>query len=135
MITADDHWPATLQRVVAALDFKVPDARAVKPIMEIKVRQDIQNLPALIQTAVRATIEIDHWIALERLEIPVDREAILARKDLARALANEPPGSRQSPFTSGYDAAYRLRLGQLVWVAIADHPRRRLEELASARPR
>lgn len=133
MITADDHWPATLQRVVATLDFKVADAKAVKPIMEIQVRQDIHSLPALIQTAVKATLEIDHWIATERMEIPVDREAVLARKQLARAIAAEPPGSIQSPFTAGYDAAYRLRLEQLVWAAIADHPRRRLEELASAR--
>jgi hypothetical protein len=134
MTTADDHWPATLQRVVAALEFKVQQPSAVKPVMEIKVRQDIRALPALIQTAVRATIEIDHWIAAERLETPVDREAILARKELARAMASEPPGSAQSPFTTGYDAAYRLRLEQLVWAAIADHPRRRLEELAAARP-
>lgn len=133
MITADDHWPATLQRVVATLHFKVADPKAVRPVMEIEVRQDIHSLPALIQTAVKATMELDHWIAVERMEIPVDREAVLARKQLARALATQPPGSAQSPFTTGYEAAYRLRLEQLVWAAIADHPRRRLEELASAR--
>lgn len=134
MITADDHWPATLQRVIATLDFKVTDGKAIVPVMAVEPRQDIRNLPALIQTAIQATLEIDHWVAEERMEIPVDREAVLSRKNLARALAAEPPGSTQSPFTAGYDAAYRLLLEQLVWSAIADHPRRRLEELASARP-
>ena len=133
MITADDHWPATLQRVVATLHFKVTDSKAIVPAMQIEVRQDIDALPALIQIAVKATIELDSWVAMERMEIPVDREAVLARKQLARALATQPPGA-QSPFTTGYEAAYRLRLEQLVWAAIADHPRRRLEELASARP-
>lgn len=133
MITADDHWPATLQRVVATLHFKVADPTAATPSMEIEVRQDIRALPALIQTAVKATIELDHWIAVGRLETPVNREAVMARKQLARALATEPPGSARSPFTTGYEAAYRLRLEQLVWAAIADHPRRRLEELASPR--
>lgn len=133
MITADDHWPATLQRVIATLDFKVTDGKAVVPVMAVEPRQDVRNLPALIQTAIQATLEIDHWVALERMEVPVDREAVLSRKSLARALAAEPPGSAQSPFTAGYDAAYRLRLEQLVWSAIADHPRRRLEELAAAR--
>ncbi|WP_419255403.1 hypothetical protein ACN2C6_08050 [Caulobacter sp. ErkDOM-YI] len=134
MITADDHWPATLQRVVATLHFKVTDSKTVVPAMQIEVRQDINALPALIQTAVKATIELDSWVAMERMEPPINREAVLARKQLARALAADPPGSAQSPFTAGYDAAYRLRLEQLVWAAIADHPRRRLEELASARP-
>jgi hypothetical protein len=133
MITADAHWPATLQRVVATLDFKVTNLQAAVPLIEVEVRQDIHSLPALIQTAVLAAIEIDHWIAMERMEIPVDRESILARKNLARALAAEPPGSTQSPFTAGYEAAYRLRLEKLIWTAIADHPRRRLEELAATR--
>jgi hypothetical protein len=134
MITADDHWPATLQRVVATLHFKITDSKAVVPAMKIEVRQDIQALPALIQTAIKATIELDDWVATERMEPPVNREAVLARKQLVRAIAADPPGSDQSPFTAGYDAAYRLRLERLVWAAIADHPRRRLEELASARP-
>jgi len=133
MITADDHWPATLQRVVATLHFKVSDPKAAIPAMEIEVRHDLDALPALIQTAVKATIELDHWIAVGRMDPPVNREAVLARKQLARALATEPPGAARSPFTTGYEAAYRLRLEQLVWAAIADHPRRRLEELASAR--
>lgn len=133
MITADDHWPATLQRVVATLHFKVADPKAIVPAMQIEVRQDIHSLPTLIQTAVKATIELDSWIAVERMEVPVNREAVLARKQLARAIAADPPGSAQSPFTAGYDAAYRLRLEQLMWAAIADHPRRRLEEMASAR--
>lgn len=133
MTTADDHWPATLQRVVATLHFKVADPRAIVPAMQIEVRQDIHSLPTLIQTAVKATIELDSWIAVERMEVPVNREAVLARKQLARAIAADPPGADQSPFTAGYDAAYRLRLEQLMWAAIADHPRRRLEEMASAR--
>lgn len=133
MTTADDHWPATLQRVVATLHFKVADPRAMVPAMQVEVRQDVTVLPALIQTAVKATLELDSWIAVERMEAPVNREAVLARKQLARALAAEPPGSVPSPFTTGYDVAYRLRLEQLIWAAIADHPRRRLEELASAR--
>ena len=133
MITADDHWPATLQRVVGTLHFKIADSKSVAPALQIEVRQDIQSLPALIQTAVKATIELDSWVATERMEPPINREAVLARKQLARAIAADPPSAGQSPFTAGYDAAYRLRLEQLVWAAIADHPRRRLEELASAR--
>jgi hypothetical protein len=131
MITADDHWPTTLQRVVATLEFTVIDPLAIRPSLKAEIRQDIHSLPALIQTAVKATLELDNWVAIERMEIPVDRESVLARKNLARALAAEPPGSAHSPFTAGYDAAYRLRLEGLVWEAIKDHPRRRLEELAS----
>jgi hypothetical protein len=134
MITADDHWPTTLQRVVATLDFKVIDPKAIRPAMTSEIRHDIHSLPSLIQTAVRATLEIDHWVAIERMEIPIDRESVLARKNFARALAAQPNGSTYSPFTTGYDAAYRLRLEGLVWEAIKDHPSRRLEELASMRP-
>ena len=46
MITADDHWPATLQRVIATLEFKVEDPQAIVPVMEIESRQDIHSLPA-----------------------------------------------------------------------------------------
>ena len=133
MTPADDHWPATLQRVVAALEFKLAGARGFMPAMTLQPRGNLGALPALIQTAVDAAIEIDSWIADERQEAAIDREAIVARKSLARALASEPPGSSQSPFTDGYAAAYRLQLARAVWAAIADHPRRRLEDLASSR--
>ncbi|MFC4441602.1 hypothetical protein [Caulobacter henricii] len=134
MTTADDHWPATLQRVVALLHFKLADPKANPQGLTVEVRQDLTILPALIQTAVKAAIELDQWVAAESKEAPVNREAIVARKQFLRALIAEPPGSTRSPFTMGYDAAYRLRLEKLIWAAIADHPRRRLEELAAARP-
>lgn len=129
MITADDHWPATLQRVVAALEFKVKDAKSAAPVMAIETRQDIQSLPALIQTAMRATMEIDDWVAQERIEAPVNRDAVITRKTLARALAADA----HSPLTVGYETAYRLKLEGLIWEAIKDYPRRRLEELAGMR--
>ncbi|WP_421737964.1 hypothetical protein [Caulobacter sp.] len=129
MITADDHWPATLQRVVAALQFRVKDPKAVAPVMAIEMRHDVESLPALIQTAMRATIEIDDWVAKERIESPVNREAVITRKTLARALAADA----QSPLTMGYETAYRVKLEGLMWEAIKDYPRRRLEELAGMR--
>ncbi len=129
MITADDHWPATLQRVVATLEFRVNDPKAPVPVMAIGTRQDIQSLPALIQTALRATMEIDDWVAKERIEIPVNRDAVITRKTLARALATDA----QSPLTMGYETAYRVKLEGLMWAAIKDYPRRRLEELAGMR--
>jgi len=133
MNPADDHWPATLQRVVAALEFNLAAARGLTPAMTSHPRGNLGALPALIQTAVDAAIEIDSWIADERQEAAIKRGAIVARKALVRALASEPPGSSHSPFTDGYAAAYRLELARAVWGAIADHPRRRLEDLASSR--
>ncbi len=133
MMTANNHWPATLRRAVATLDFRMIDAKVIHPKMTSELRKDIHSLPSLIKTAVKAAIEMDDRVANERMESPVDRESILARKDLARALAAEPCGTARSPFTMGYDAAYRLRLEELVWKSIKDHPSLRLEELASGR--
>jgi hypothetical protein len=133
MTSADDHWPATLQRVVATLEFKLAGARGLTPTMTVQPRGNLGALPALIQTAITATVEVDEWIGGERQDAAIDREAIVARKSLVRALASEPPGSSHSPFTDGYAAAYRLQLARSVWAAISDHPRRRLEDLAGSR--
>jgi len=133
MKPADDHWPGTLQRVVASLEFRLTDARGLTPTMGLEPRFKMEALPALIQTAVHAAMEVDRWVAGDGSEAKIDREAIVARKSLVRALAAEPPGSGRSPFTDGYAAAYRLQLSKAIWSLIADHPRRRLEDLAGSR--
>jgi hypothetical protein len=133
MKPADDHWPATLQRVVASLEFRLADTRGLTPLMAAEPRFKLEALPALIQTAVHAAIEVDRWISGDGPDAKIDREAVVARKSLVRALAAEPPGSGRSPFTDGYAAAYRLQLSRAIWALIADHPRRRLEDLAGHR--
>jgi hypothetical protein len=45
MITADDHWPTTLQRVVATLEFTVIDPLAIRPSLKAEIRQDIHSCP------------------------------------------------------------------------------------------
>jgi hypothetical protein len=61
---------------------------------------------------------------------PVDRKAILARKDLTRSAID----GISAMFVTGYAAAYRLELARILWAGIADAPRRRLEEMARPRP-
>ncbi len=130
MTTADDHWPATLERVVSTLDFEVAPGGGTKPEVRAKIRGDISELPALVNLAVHAAVELDKRVAASDPEAPVDRKAILIRKDLARALID----GVNMVFVTGYAAAYRLELSRILWAGIADAPRRRLEEMARPRP-
>ena len=126
MTTAEDHWPTTLERVTGALDFEVaPGGAGVRA----KPRGDISQLPALVNLAVHAAIQLDKRVATSDADAPVDRKAILARKDLSRALLD----GVATMFVTGYATAYRLELARILWTGIADAPRRRLEEMA--RPR
>lgn len=125
MTTADDHWPTTLERVAGALDFDLAPSGGVRA----KPRGDISQLPALVNLAVHAAIELDKRVAASDTNAPVDRRAVLARKDLSRALTD----GVASMFVTGYATAYRLELARILWTGIADAPRRRLEEMA--RPR
>ncbi|PIB92695.1 hypothetical protein [Caulobacter sp. FWC2] len=125
MTTADDHWPTTLERVAGALDFDLAPGGGVRA----KPRGDISQLPALVNLAVHAAIELDKRVAASDTNAPVDRKAILARKDLSRALTD----GVASMFVTGYATAYRLELARILWAGVADAPRRRLEEMA--RPR
>lgn len=126
MTTADDHWPATLARVTGALDFELaPGGGSV----QAKIRGATNQMPALVSLAVQAAVQVDKRVAVSDDAAPVDRKAILARKDLSRALLDDVP----TIFVTGYATAYRLELARILWAGIADAPRRRLEELA--RPR
>jgi len=125
MTTADDHWPTTLERVVGALDFE----RAPDGATRAKPRGDISHLPALVNLAVHAAIELDKRVAASDTAAPVDRKAVLARKDMARAVMD----GQSSTFITGYATAYRLELARILWAGIADAPRRRLEEMAGPR--
>lgn len=124
MTTADDHWPATLARVTGALDFELADGG-----VQAKVRGDTRQMPSLIALAVQAAVQVDKRVAASDSGPPVDRKAILARKDLSRALTD----GVAAPFVTGYATAYRLELARILWAGIADAPRRRLEELARSR--
>jgi len=125
MTTADDHWPTTLERVMSTLEFEIA-AGQDKPWLRSKIRGDVSQLPALVNIAVHAAIELDKRVALGDREAPVDRKAILARQDLARAMVEK----RAPAFITGYATAYRVQLARILWTAIADAPRRRLEEMA-----
>ncbi len=85
---------------------------------------------ALVGLAARAAVQLDKRVAAADTEAPVDRKAVLARKDLVRAIADDV----SAMFVTGYAAAYRLELARILWAGIADAPRRRLEELARPRP-
>jgi hypothetical protein len=117
MTTADDHWPATLERVTSTIDFEIAPGpkRGVRAI----TRGDISQLPALVNLAVHAAIELDKRVAVDDRETPVDRKAILARKDMARAMLDDRPAS----FITGYATAYRIQLARILWTGIADAPR------------
>ena len=129
MTTADDHWPATLERVTGVLDFEPAPIADGKSEVRAKIRGDVSQLPALVGLAARAAVQLDKRVAVADAEAPVDRKAILARKDLVRAIAD----GVSAMFVTGYAAAYRLELARILWAGIADAPRRRLEEMA--RPR
>jgi hypothetical protein len=130
MTTADDHWPATLQRVVATLDFELANKDPATPEIRGKTRGDISQLPALVSLAVRAALELDKRVEGSDSQTPVDRKAILARKDLVRAMSAATRDIAQGMFVPGYATAYRMELARILWTGIADAPRRRLEELA-----
>jgi hypothetical protein len=137
MTTADDHWPETLQRVVATMDFELTDekvgADTTKPsfLMQTTSSADFSSLPALVATAVHAGLEIDRKIAASGPAY--DAQARNVRQALVDALNKETPGSGRSPFVTGYATAYRIELARVLWAAIADAPRRRLQELAGER--
>ncbi|MDG2529454.1 hypothetical protein [Caulobacter endophyticus] len=126
----DDQWSVTLQRGVASLDFQVTrDPTIGTPVMT-GAPGDLRGARALVQAAALAAAEADRWVAAGAGDIPIPRDLVLTRRDLANAKAAEPPGSVTSPFTAGYAAVYRLELSRLLWAAISDAPARRLEELA-----
>ena len=125
MTTANDHWPTTLERAASTLDFELAPGGGARA----RPRGDISQLPALVNLAVHAAIELDKRVAASDTDAPVDRRAILARKDLYRALAD----GLAPTFVTGYATAYRLELARILWAGIADAPRRRLEDMA--RPR
>ena len=125
MTTADDHWPATLARVTGALEFEAGSKNGV----HARPRGDISQLPALVNLAVHAAIALDRRVAASDTEAPVDRKAILARKDLSRAMLD----GLAATFITGYATAYRVELARILWAGIADAPRRRLEEMAHPR--
>ncbi len=139
MTTADDHWPATLERVTNALDFELTKeqvgVKTTQPsfLMRAVPPADISGLPALVATAVHAALEIDRAISLPAPS-GLDPKARSVRQDLVDALNKEAPGAAQrSPFVMGYKTVYRLELARVMWKAISDAPARRLQELARAR--
>jgi hypothetical protein len=129
MTTMDDHWPTTLQRVVASLDFEIEEGGRERVEIRARVKTDSRQVPALVDLALQAALEVDRRVAASDAEPPIDRKAVLARKDLSRAMTD----GAHSMFLTGYATAYRLELARILWAGIADAPRRRLEELA--RPR
>lgn len=133
MTTADDHWPETLQRVVAAMDFELADEKVgtdtTKPsfLMRVVSSANLSALPALVATAIHAGLEIDRRIAAPGPALDVQARNV--RQALVDALNREAGGPR-SPFVTGYTTAYRIELARVLWAAIADAPARRLQELA-----
>jgi hypothetical protein len=132
MSETNDHWKTVLQRGVAALDFRITSLPNAPPAMAGEPAPRKRALPVMVQNAVAAAAVVDGWVAGGEGEVLIDRPAILARQRLLNAKAAEPPGSTPSPFSTGYAAAYKLELARLLWLAIIDHPSRRLESLAAA---
>lgn len=134
MATADDHWPETLQRVVAMLDFELTNekvgANTTKPsfLMRTIAPTDLSALPALVATAVHAGLELDRRIAAPGPAY--DSQARSVRQALVTALNADTAGGGRSAFATGYKTAYRLEVARVLWKAIADAPARRLQELA-----
>lgn len=135
MTTADDHWPETLRRVVAAMEFELTNekvgANTTRPsfLMRATSHANLAALPALVATAVHAGLEVDRKIAAPGPAF--DAQARNVRQALAEAMNKEGGGAR-SPFVTGYTAAYRIELARVLWSAISDAPARRLQELARA---
>lgn len=136
MTTADDHWPETLKRVVAAMEFELTDekvgADTTKPsfLMRSFANADFSALPALVATAIHAGMEIDRRIAAPGRSYDVQARKV--RQALVEAMNKETAGVR-SPFVTGYATAYRIELARVIWAAISDAPARRLQELARTR--
>uniref|UniRef100_B0T6X0 Uncharacterized protein n=1 Tax=Caulobacter sp. (strain K31) TaxID=366602 RepID=B0T6X0_CAUSK len=132
MSDTNDHWKTILQRGANALAFQITSPpNAVKPTMVAEPAPQKRALPVMVFHAVAAIALVDTWVAAGEGEILIDRPAILSRQKLLNAKAAEPPGSTQSPFSTGYAADYRLDLVRLAWTAIIEDPARRLEELSA----
>jgi hypothetical protein len=132
MSATNDHWKTILQRGANALAFRITSpVNAVKPTMVAEPAPQKRALPVMVYHAVAACALIDGWVTGGEGEILIDRPAILTRQKLVNAKAAEPPGSAQSPFSTGYAADYRLELARLAWLAIIDDPASRLEVLAT----
>ena len=136
MTTADDHWPETLQRVVATMEFELTTekvgADTTRPsfLMRTTTTANLAALPALIATAVHAGLEMDRKIAAPGPAY--DAQARNVRQALVEALNREAQSGARSPFVTGYTTAYRIELARILWAAISDAPSRRLQELARA---
>ena len=132
MSDTNDHWKTVLQRGANALAFRITSPHdAVKPTMVAEPAPQKRALPVMVFHAVAAIALVDAWVAAGEGEVLIDRPAILSRQKLLKAKAAEPPGSTQSPFSTGYAADYRLELTRLTWLAIIDDPAGRLETLAA----
>ncbi|WP_165186618.1 hypothetical protein [Caulobacter soli] len=132
MSETNDHWKTILQRGANALAFRITSpANAVKPIMVAEPAPQKRALPVMVYHAVAACALVDSWIMTGEGDVLIDRPAVLTRQKLVNAKAAEPPGSAQSPFSTGYAADYRLELVRLTWLAIIDDPASRLESLAA----
>jgi hypothetical protein len=132
MSDTNDHWKTILQRGANALAFRITSPpEAVKPTMVAEPAPQKRALPVMVFHAVAAIALVDAWVAAGEGEVLIDRPAILSRQKLLKAKAAEPPGSTQSPFSTGYAADYRLELTRLTWLAIIDDPASRLETLAA----
>lgn len=131
MSETNHHWKTILQRGVAALDFQITNPSNASPAMIAKPAPQKRAPPVMVYHAVAAAAVVDSWVAGGEGEVLIDRPAVLARQRLLSAKAAEPPGSTPSPFSTGYATAYRLELARLLWLAIIDHPSRRLEALAA----
>ncbi len=133
MSETNDHWKTILQRGANALAFRITSPHnAVKPTMIAEPAPQKRALPVMVYHAVAACALVDSWVAAgEGGEILIDRPAVLTRQKLVNAKAAEPPGSTQSPFSTGYAADYRLELTRLAWLSIIADPPGRLEALAA----
>ncbi len=132
MSETNNHWKTVLQRGVSALDFQITSPAGPSPTLTAQPAPQKRALPVMVYNAMAAAAVVDSWVAGGEGEVLIDRPAILARRRLLNAKAAEPPGSTPSPFSTGYAAAYRLELARLLWLAIIDHPSRRLEALAAS---
>jgi len=136
MTTADDHWPETLKRVVASLEFELTNDKigvdTTRPSFLVRAfsTANLATLPALVATAVHAGLEVDRKIA--EAGPAFDAQARNVRQALVEALNREGLGGARSPFVTGYKTAYRIELARVLWGAISDAPARRLQELARA---
>jgi hypothetical protein len=131
MSESNEHWKTVLQRGVNALDFRITSPPNATPTMIGEPAPQKRALPIMVYHAVAAAAVVDGWVAGGEGQVLIDRPAILARQRLLSAKAAEPPGSRPSPFSTGYATTYGLELARLLWLAIIDAPAERLEALAA----